>query len=39
MLEKKIFIDGIETNYTVREDGTVWNLKTKKASKRNFRKK
>ena len=28
MKEKKIFIDGIETNYVIREDGTVWNLKT-----------
>ena len=28
MREERIIIDGIETNYSVREDGTVWNLKT-----------
>lgn len=28
MLEKKIIIDGIETNYCAKEDGTIWNLKT-----------
>lgn len=33
MKEQKIIVDGIETNYTVREDGTVWNLKTNKQVK------
>ena len=33
MREEKIIIDGIETNYSVREDGTVWNLKTNKQVK------
>lgn len=33
MEEKKIFVDGIETNYTVRKDGTVWNLKTNRQVK------
>lgn len=36
MKEKKIIIDGIETNYSVREDGTVWNLKTNKQVKGTF---
>ena len=30
MREKRIVIDGIETNYIAREDGTIYNEKTGK---------
>lgn len=28
MVEKRIIVDGIETNYAARDDGTIWNLNT-----------
>lgn len=36
MREKTIIVDGIETQYVARDDGTIWNTKTNQEVKGTF---